>query len=422
MPDGYSMDSVREPDRSRWLRPAAWASGAAVLIAAFIAADRLLLRPGVGIELADYMTADVRRGALAIEVQGAGALEPVSERWITAEVAGVVQRILAEPGHRLAAGDPVVALVNPQLRQAADQARLSLAEAQADQQRHRANLTDRRLTGEARLLAAQAAYDENVLRLEAQEELREQQAVSEIDYRTQEIRTQRTKSELEFERRRFEELGAELEADLAAGEARLEARRDALRNAEQQLRDLAVATDMAGTVRELFVAPGQRVAAGGQIARVADTESLMGAVRVPEFYASHLAPGQGAVVAVLGAEVPGRVERVDPAVTQGTVTVDLALEGALPQGARPDLSIRATITVAQLTDVLFVRRPLQANDLGAADVFRLAADGGTAERIRVRFGLGTLREIEVVEGLAEGDTVILGDMARYEDEETIGIR
>ena len=422
MSDGYSMDRVREPDARRILRPVAWAAAAVVLIAALIAADRLLLRPGVGIDLAEYMTADVRRGELAIEVQGAGALEPVSERWITAEVAGVVQRIFAEPGHRLAVGAPVVALVNPQLRQAVNQARLTLAEVQADQQRHRANLTDRRLTGEARLLAAQAAYDENLLRLAALEELREQQAVSEIDYRTQEIRTERTKSELEFERRRFEELGAELEADLAAGQARLEARRDALRTAEHLVRDLTVATDMAGTVRELFVAPGQRVAAGGQIARVVDTTSLMGVVRVPEFYASHLAPGQSAVVAVLSAELPAYVDRVDPAVTQGTVTVDLALEGALPQGARPDLSIRATITVARMRDVLSVRRPPQAKDLGTGHVFRLAAGGAVAERTNVRFGLGTLRQIEVVDGLEEGDTVILSDLARFEDEDTITIR
>ncbi len=422
MADGYSMDRAREPDSRRLLRPIAWAVAAVLLIVAFIVADRLWLRPGVGLDLQDFMTAEVRRGELAIEVQGAGALEPISERWVTAEVAGVVQQILARPGHEVAAGSRIALLVNPQLQQAVNQARLGLAEVSADQQRHRANLTDRRLTGEARLLAAQADYDENRLRLEAQEELRDQQAVSEIDYRTQQIRTQQAESQLEFETRRFEELGGELEADLAAGEARLEARREALRSAEQQVRDLAVATDMAGTIRELFVDPGQRVAAGGQIARVVDTTALMGVVRVPESYASHLVLGQEAVVTVLGTELPGRVSRVDPAVTQGSVTVDLELEGALPQGARPDLSIRATITVARMADALHMRRPLNARDLGTADVFRLTEDGQAAQRTTVRFGLGTLREIEVVDGLAEGDTVILGDTARYEDEETIVIR
>ena len=158
------------------------------------------------------------------------------------------------------------------------------------------------------------------------------------------------------------------------------------------------------------------------MARVVDSRSLVGAIRVPESYAARLAAGQRAVATVLNVEVPCEVVRVDPAVTQGSVAVELEFAAPLPAGARPDLSMRAVVTVAELDDVLFVRRPSHVRDERRADVFRLAEDGQSAARTPVRFGFGTLREIEVRAGLDEGDAIILGNTARFEDEETIAIR
>ena len=420
--DDYSMDRPRPADASVALRPMAWGVLAVVAIGAFIVVDRLWLRAGEGIALADYMTATVERGRLAIEVRGAGALEPVSERWITAEVGGAVAQIFVRAGQEVEAGRLILRLVDPRLHQAVTQRRLELAEVTAQHRQQLASFTDRRLGAEARVLEMQANFEEAQLRLEAQSQLRAQNAVSEIDYKSSEIRTQQAETSLAFERRRFAELDAALTAEKAASEARVATRQLALEEAEAQVAALDVAADISGTVRELLVEPGARVAAGGQVARVVDAASLMAVVRVPESYASHLTVGQPARIAVLSAELAAVVTRVDPAVSQGSVAVDLELFGDLPAGARPDLSVRATITVAELDDALFVRRPVHVQETSTADVFRLAEDAGVATRTAVRFGLGTLKHIEVRDGLAAGDTLILGDTSRFDDAETIAVR
>ena len=419
---GYSMDKPREGDPRRLHRQLAWGGVAATAIVALIVADRLWLRPGTGIERDEVMAAVVERGTLPIEVQGAGELEPVNERLIASEIAGAVDQIYARAGEEVALGDRIVGLMNPQIRQGVVAARLQLAEANADHRRRLADFTDRRLLGEAQILNKQAAYEESQLRLAAETELRERQAVSEIDYQSTKIRTERAKADLTFEQRRFEELQAVLKAEQAASEARLAERESALQEAQRLAEGLVITADIAGTLREVLVEPGERVGTGTAVARIVDAESLRGVIRVPESYASRVVPGQTAVATVLRTEVPGVVTRVDPAVTQNTVAVDIAFQDRLPGGARPDLSIRATITVAELDDVLFVRRPLRVNDDSNASVFRLADDGRSASRTSVRFGMGTLKHIEVLDGLNEGDEIIVGNVRRFENEEIIAIR
>ncbi|MDE0040086.1 MAG: HlyD family efflux transporter periplasmic adaptor subunit [Gammaproteobacteria bacterium] len=419
---GYTMDKPREGDPRRLYRHLAWGGVAATVIAVFIVADRLWLRPGAGIERDEIMAAVVERGTLPIEVQGAGELEPVNERLIASEIAGAVDQIFARAGEQVAVGEKIVGLMNPQVRQGVVAARLQLAEANADHRRRLADFTDRRLVGEAQILNKQAAYEESQLRLAAETELRERQAISEIDYRSTKIRTERAKTDLTFEQRRFEELQAVLKAEQASSEARLAERESALKEAERLAEGLVITADIAGTLREVLVEPGERVGTGTTVARIVDAESLRGVIRVPESYASRVVPGQSAVATVLRTEVPGLVTRVDPAVTQNTVAVDIEFQGELPSGARPDLSIRATITVAELADTLFVRRPLRVNDDSNASVFRLADDRRSARRTSVRFGMGTLKHIEVLDGLDEGDEIILGDLGRFENEETIAIR
>ena len=423
MGDGsYSMDRPRPSTARNLIRGLAWGAAALAAIILFAVADRFWLRAAEGLERADIMVATVERGRLPIDVQGAGALAPASERWIASRVPGAVQEILVRPGQQVTAGTTVARLVNPQLEQAVVRARLALAEANAEHRRRLSDFTDRRLAAEARVLDRQASYDEHSLRLEAQTELRDTNAISDLDYRSTQIRTEQARQNVEFERRRFAELEAALAAEQAASEARLAASEAALEEAERQLGDLAVSADAAGTLRELLVEPGQRIAAGAQVARVVDSRSLVAVIRVPESYAAHLAAGQRAVATVLNVEVPGVVVRVDPAVTRGGVAVELRFTAPLPAGARPDLSMRAVVTVAELDDVLFVRRPSHVRDESRADVFLLAADGQSALRTPVRFGFGTLKDIEVRDGLDEGDAIILGNTARFENEETIAIR
>lgn len=416
------MDRPRESDPRRLVRQVGWVVLAVVAIAAFVVVDRVWLRPGAGIPAEDLATATVMRGTLAIEVQGVGELEPVTERWIASEVGGAVEGIRARAGESLAAGDVIARLINPQVSQGAVEARLELAETRADHRRRLAEFADRRLAGEAQILARQAQLEELELQMEAHTELRERDAVSEIDYKSTQIRADRARKELGFEERRFDELNGVLEAERAASEARVAARESALEEAERRAQSLLVATDISGTLREVLVEPGQRITAGTQIARVVGTEALRGRIRVPESYASRVSPGQPAVVTVLGAVLDGTVKRVDPAVTQNSVAIDVELDDDLPDGARPELSIRATVTVAELDDALYVRRPLRIRDDTTAEVYRLTDDGGSAARTAVRFGMGTLRHIEVVDGLAEGDEIIVGSTTGFDQEARIAIR
>ena len=416
------MDRPRDAKSGAMARRMAWLAAGVVVIAAFVVVDHYWLRRADGLELASVMTAQVQRGPLAIAVQGAGTLEPASERWITSRVGGVVEDILVRPGQEVATGAVIVGLVNPQLRQATVQARLSLAETEAEHRRQLATITDRRLAGEARVLDAEANSREHSLQLEAEAELRERKAVSEVDFRRTEIRAEQAEANLAFERQRLAELKEALAAEKAASAARLAARQASLEEAESLLEARSVTATATGTLRELLVERGQRIVAGAQVARVVDTKALRGTVRVPESYASRLASGQTATVTVLNADVPGVVARVDPAVTQGSVAVEVELVGELPIGSRPELSIRATITVAELNDAVFVRRPVSVRDDTTTDVFRLGDDRRSAARTAVRFGLGTLQHVEVLEGLTEGDTIILANMARFEDQAIIAVQ
>ena len=390
-------------------------------IGGFIAIDHYWLRD-VGVDLAETVTATVERGTLPIRVSGTGTLKPVAERWVSTRVGGTVEDIFVQVGERVRAGTPVATLDSPQLIEAAVQARLALAEANARHRRERVNLAQQRLDGEARIMEAHSAYEELRLRLEAQTELRDKGAVSEIDYESVRIRTGQAKAHWDFEKRRFAELEGALEADQEAEEARLAAQRAATEHAERQLDRLTVRTAIRGTVQTVQIELGELLTARAQVAKIADTTALGARIRIQESLAGGVVSGQRVVTTVLGRQVSGKVTRVDPAVVDGVVAMDVAFDGELPAGARPDLSVVAIVTVARLEDVLFVRRPANARNGTVIRLFKIDAGGTRAVRTEVALGLGTLKRIEVLTGLDEGDVVVIGDMSHYEGQDEVPLR
>ena len=418
----HPMDRPRPRDVSRTKRQIRWAVFAALAIAALVFVDRLWLRPSGAVDMSDFIVATVARGHYAVEVQGAGVLEPVLERWIASEVSGTVDEIFAHPGDSVRAGNRILTLTNPQLRQLLGRANLELIEARAQHRNALSTFTDRRLAAEARLLDATMMHDELDLRREAESELMRKNVIPEIDYRRTILRLDRARINVDAEKRRFEELDIALEAERAASEARVAARESYVRDAEHQLAALTITASFRGTLRELLVEAGTTVSVGDRVARVADTSTLVAAIRVPETYASHLSGGQSVVVYVLNAKVAGTVSRVDPAVTDGGVTIDVTVVEPLPSGARPELSIRASITVAERDDALYVRRPIGVRDASLADVYVLDPKAERANRVPVRFGMGTLNQIEIIAGLAGGDRILIGNTDRFDAQETILIR
>ena len=416
-----SMDRPRAPDLSRTVRHVVIGCCCAVGIGGFLAIDHYWFR-AVGVDLADTVTATVERGALPIEVSGTGMLKPVAERWVSTRVGGTVEEVLVRVGERVRAGAVVARLDNPQLNEAAVQARLALAEAKARYRREGVNVVQQRLDGEARIMDARSNYDELRLRLEAQTELRDKGAVSEIDFESVRIRTEQAKAHWEFAKRRFAELAVALDADREAEEARLAAQEAATAQAERQLERLTVRTAIAGSVQTIEVELGQLVNARAQVAKVTDATVLGARIRVQEWLAGRVVPGQQVVTTVLGREVAGQVTRVEPAGVAGGVAMDVAFDGDLPGGVRPDLSVHATVTVARLEDALFVRRPAHARNEAAISLFRVEPDGRRAIRTDILLGLGTLRHIEVLQGLEEGDVVVIGDMSRFDGEDEVALR
>jgi HlyD family secretion protein len=226
----------------------------------------------------------------------------------------------------------------------------------------------------------------------------------------------------EIEQARLKTWDTSREARLAAQRARVEQARarHALKTA--QVDALRVRAGTTGILEQMPVEVGQRVAAGTILAKVTDVRSLKAVVRIPETQARDVQPGQIAAIDTRNGIVPGRVVRIDPAVQEATVAVDVALEGDLPRGARPDLTIIGTIEIERLDDVLYVGRPVHAQAYSALSLFKLRPDGVTADRVPVELGSNSVDTVEIRRGLEVGDQVVLSDMSRWDEFDRVRLR
>lgn len=419
----YSTDRPRvQPAWWRRPRTLVTAGCAMAAIFAFVALDQFLRGQSAQVLVADdYGVGTVQRGRLTITVQGAGTLKPFDERWLTAKAAGVLEEVRAGTGVRVAPGDIVARLSNPELSQALRQAEHGVAEASANHTVLVAQLEDRKLAQDAALARAQAALEEAELRLRAEAGLFEENAISAITHEATRIRAEQARIALDIERRRATQLAETKRAETQASAARLAGREVAFEQAAARQASLDVRAQIGGVVQELPLNLGESVREGMKVARIADPSRLRAVVRVPESQATRLTVGQPTEVKVLNVDVPATVRRVDPSVSEGSVVVDLEFTGELPVGVRPDLSIRATITVAEIDDALFVRRPSGAFEDHAVDVFVLDSAQDTARRRTVQFGAGSLRQVQVLDGLEEGERVVLGNIARFDGMDVVAV-
>ena len=419
----YATDRPR-PQAPWWRnKHTAIAAGCGLVIVAMTVTVDYGLRRHATPSLAksEFSIGEVQRGLLTVTAQGAGSLRPVDERWLTAKASGVLAEIRTGIGAQARAGDVVVRLANPSLAQLAAQAEQRHAEERASHGALLAQIADRKLAREAAVATAVAAVEEAALRLQAEAELMEKQAISAIAFEATRIRAEQAQAALDIERRRATQLTETVAAEREASEARLANSALALAQAVAKEAALAVRAEADGIVQALPMSLGESVVEGAKVARIADPARLHAVVRVPESWAGKLAAGQGAAVRVANADVPATVSRVDPSVTDGSVAVDLAFAAPLPDGVRPDLSIRATITVAAIEDALFVRRPAGVRDNQTADVFVLNASEDAAARTLVQFGVGTVRDVQVLDGLQEGDQILLGNLARLGDLDAVAV-
>jgi HlyD family secretion protein len=400
--------------RNRWLA----AAGIAAIAVAGIALARL--EPAApGVDRASVWIDTVRRGEMLREVRGPGTLVPKEIRWIAAETAARVERIHVKPGATVAADTVILELANPEVIDAELAARAALTAAEADLTARRVDLENQLLDLESGIALIESEHATAELRAEAEGEMHRRGIVSTLQFRQTELTARQLGTRLGIERQRAGKFRQNIAAQIAAEGARIEQLRNTLALRERQVAGLTVRAGIAGVLQQVPVEEGAQVLAGANLARVARPDELLAEVRVAETQAKDVALGLEVAVDTRNGIVPGRVVRIDPAVANGTVQVDVELTGALPPGARPDLSVDATIRIERLADALFVGRPAYGQPDSQTTLFRLDPDGRIARRVPVRLGRASVSTIEVVEGLAPGDRVVLSDASQWDRFERI---
>lgn len=414
------MDIAR-PDRTREKTRRRLVVGTATAVAlagATLALTRI--RPAAPrVERASVWIDTVKRGEMLREVRGTGTLVPEVIRWIPAVTEGRVERVLIHPGSEVTADTVVLELSNPELEQEALEAESQVRVAEAEATELRVRLESQRLDQEAATARVRAEYQQARLRADTDEALARQGLIADLTRQLSAVTAEELKNRVRVEEKRLEIAADSTRAQLAVQAAALGRQRALARLRRTQVENLQVRAGLPGVLQVLPVEVGQRVAAGTNLARVAQPGRLKAVVRVAETQARDVQAGQRATVDTRNGLVPARVVRVDPSSQHGTVGVDLALDGPLPKGARPDLSVDGTIQLEQLLDVLFVGRPAQGQPDSLVGLYRLTPGTSEASRVQVRLGRASVSTIEVVAGLQEGNQVILSDTSAFDDRDRV---
>lgn len=375
-----------------------------------------------GIARAEIVTDTVRRGEMVRAVRGPGTLVPERIRWIPAATGGRVERVLAQPGDAVEAGTVLLELSNPDVQLEALDAERQLAQAQAELAGLEAALRTERLGLLSSLSTLRSEEREARRRADADLQLARQGLVARMDVARSEDRAAELGDRLRAGEEQLRVLSGSVGGRMAVQRAQVDRLRSIVEFHRQRAASMQVVAGAAGVVQELPLQVGQWVTPGTTLARVVEPGRLKAVLRIPETQARDLAVGQAASVDTRSGIVAGRVTRIDPSVQGGTVTVDVALEGALPRGARPDLSVDGTIEVDRLADVVHVGRPAYAQPEGAATLWKVVEGGAAAVRVPVRLGRASVGSVEVPEGLQPGDEVILSDLSRWDGVDRLRIR
>ena len=413
--DIVRADRSRERNRHRVLLAAVAAAVAAALI---LGVSRL--KPAApAVDRSVLVIETVKRGPLVREVRGTGVLVPVDANWIPASTDARVARIVVRPGTAVRRDTVILELADPGQVQRALDARYRLAAGEADLVSLRNRLRSEELNERAAAARLKAEYEQARLRAAADEKLASQGVLSDLTRQLSRNAADELQNRYGLESERLRVDADASESQLAAQRAKVEQLRAQSRLEEQQLASLSVRAGIDGVLQQVNVEVGQRIAAGTVLAKVVEPARLMAQLRIPDTQARDVALGQAAAIDTRNGVVQGHVTRIDPASQNATVTVDVALDGPLPRGARPDLAIDGTIELERLASVLQVSRPVRAQEHAAGSVFRV--DGHAAVRVPVKFGRTSVTSIEIVEGLGEGDRVITTDMSAWDEVDRVQI-
>jgi HlyD family secretion protein len=414
------VDIPRQPvkNRRRWIY-----GGAALAVLVLVTVALAKMEPAAPVvERATVWPDTVRRGDMVRQVRGPGTLVSEDIRWISAVTQGRVESKLVQPGTAVRAGTVLVTLSNPDVERQALEAQRQLTAAQADVTTLRNDLQNQLLSQQGTVAQVQAQFNEAQRQASAAEGLARQNMVSAQELSRARDNAEDLRTRLEVERQRLEFMRGSINQQLAAQESQVAMLRRLAAFNQGQIASMQVRSVSDGVLTELPVELGQWVNSGATLAKVVQPGRLKAVLRIPETQARDVAIGQRASVDTRNGIVQGRVIRIDPASQNGTVAVDVALEGPLPRGARPDLSVDGTVDIERLNDVLYVGRPAYGQPESTVGLFKLLPGGREAIRVNVRLGRSSASTIQVVQGLQPGDIVILSDMSQFENSDRVRLR
>lgn len=364
----------------------------------------------------------VRHGQMLRQVRGPGNLVPEQIRYITTLTPGRVERILARPGTEVTHDAVLMELSNPDVHIQALQAEQQLTAAEAQLVKLRMDLENQRLSQEAVVATVRSEYEEAQRQLKTHEALAAKGLGAPMELNAARDRALELATRLEIEQKRLDLLAGSIDAQLDVQRQQVRRLRAIAEFQRDQVASMTVRAGADGVLKELSLEVGQWVMPGMNLAVVVQPGRLKGVLRIPETQAKDVVLGLPATIDTRNGLVSGRVMRIDPAVQNGTVAVDIELEGQLPPGARPDLSVDGTIEVERLDEILYVGRPAYGQAESTVGLFKLEADGKTAVRIPVRLGRSSVNTIEIVDGLQEGDVVILSDMSQWDAHDRVRLK
>ena len=384
----------------------------------------LHLKPAIPTVDSAVWTDTVKRGPLLRQVRGPGTLTPREDRirLIPAETEATVVRIRVLPGAHVEPDTVLMDLVDPELQQQLLDAQLQLQAAKADYKNTQARLQSDLMTQRAGAATVGADQKQAQLQSQTDKSLYDLGVISGLSYSASKGKADELNQRNDLEHQRLDLNQKAIATQLAVQQTKVEQAAAILALKQKQQNALSVQAGIAGVLVDLPHQVGEHVSIGTTLAKVVQPDQLKAALKIAETQARDIQIGQPAEIDTHNGIIPGKVTRIDPAVQNGTVTVDVELLGALPQGARPDLSVDGTIDLDRMTDVLYVGRPAFGNENSTISLFRVSPDGKTATRVPVKVGRASVNSIQILEGLQPGDVVILSDMSRWDSADRVQLQ
>jgi RND family efflux transporter MFP subunit len=411
------MDIVREDFSEKRRRKRLLLASAGVTVVLLITLGLSRLKPAAPtVEKSAVWLDTVKRGPMRREVRGPGSLVPESEGilQISAATDARVERLLLQPGSPVQPSSILLEMSNPELQRDGLDAEWQLKAAQAELINTRIRLEKELMDQQAAAATVRSDFHQAQLQAETNEGLYKEGLVADLTLKLSKVRAEELSTRNEIERKRLEVYSQSAKAQGDVQQAKVEQLRALAQLKRSQLEALHVRAGIEGVLQELPLQVGQRVVPGTTLAKVVQPNRLKAQLKIAETQAKDIVIGQPASIDTRNGVVPGKVSRVDPAVQNGTVTVDVVLAGALPKGARPDLSVDGTIELDRLADVVYVGRPAFGQEQNQISLFRVNGEGDDAQRVKVRLGKSSVNTVQVLEGLKPGDRVILSDMSAWD--------